>query len=542
MHRVVILLFSLCTFATTARADWPVGGHALGDEVLCRVGPTYATVPDQMGGVIAFATPWDVATRVVAAGDPLWSVAPYTQTNLPPATRIADDGAGGVWIGWAKDADVYVQHWNASGAPVGGTITVCHATQGVRFVTALAADGANGAYVLWNDTQTSSIEHVLASRVSASGSVVGPANGMPVFASTESDVLDGCGVDASGNLVVMEREATGVRLQAVTPTLGLAWASPTAIAGDVATFSIATSGGGTYVGWCQGSSGVRVLRLGTDGAAAAGWPAGGALVATSRLNARSARVCGDGDGGVFVAWIDQHLDGAFGVDDVRVSHVLGSAAVAPGWPAGGLEPGDSSNPSLNASAIVPDAAGGCYLAWADQNGAIPPNHVRAQHLNGDGTTHAGWPASGIPMNAERVYAMQVTAPALASDGAGGAYALWNEWRGCAAHESCNRAWLARLLDTGVAATPAPGPARLALAAPNPNPTHGRFTVQATLPDERPARLEVFDVAGRAVFARELSGAGTHAVTVDGAALTPGVHWVRLAHASGVRASRVVMVR
>lgn len=542
MFRVVVPILALCAIATTAHADWPVGGHAFGDEVVCRVGPAYAAVPDHAGGVIAFVTPWDVATRVGPAGDPQWSAAPYAQTNLPPATRIAPDGAGGVWIGWAKDADVFAQHWSASGAPVSGPITVCHATQGVRFVTALAADGANGVYVLWNDTQTSAIEHLLASRVNGAGSVIGPANGVPLFASTESDVLEGCGVDASGNLVVMEREATGVRLQAVTPGLGPAWASPTAIAGDIATFSIATSGSGTFVGWCQGSSGVRVLRLGADGAAAAGWPAAGALVATSRLNARSTRVCDDGAGGAFVAWIDQHVDGASSVDDVRVSRVLGSAAVAPGWPAGGLEPGDSFFPSLNASAIVADGAGGCYLAWADQNGAFQPNHVRAQHLNGDATTHAGWSASGIPMNAERVYAMQVAAPALAADGAGGAYALWNEWRGCGAHESCNQAWLARLLDTGVAATPAPGPARLALAAPNPNPAHGRFTVQATLPDDRPARLDVFDVAGRALFARELTGAGTHTVTVDGAALAPGVHWLRLAHASGVRASRVVMVR
>jgi hypothetical protein len=62
-----------------------------------------------------------------------------------------------------------------------------------------------------------------------------------------------------------------------------------------------------------------------------------------------------------------------------------------------------------------------------------------------------------------------------------------------------------------------------------------------MPDDRPARLEVFDLAGRVTHAREVRGAGEHGLILDGAALAPGVHWMRLTHPTGVRTARVVVV-
>ena len=546
MRRLIFLLLALCAAAAPARADWPRGGRAHGDPVLCRVGPSYAAVPDHAGGVITFVTPWDVVTRLDAQGDAQWTAAPYAQTNLAPATRIASDDAGGVWMGWASGADVFVQHWTASGVQVGGTITVCHNTAGVRNLAALVADGAGGTFVMWNDSQSdgSIVDHLLASRVTAAGVVLGPANGVPVFEGAPSEYLAGSAADGLGGVVLLKRAAAGMRLQKVNANLGLAWPAGLEIASNFGEFAVAPAGGGEcFVAWCEGSgaaSAVRVQRLGANGSPAVGWPAAGVIVASPLLDAITPRVCADGAGGAFVAWLDDHVVAGLEVRDVRVSHVLADASVAPGWPVGGVDPGDSMLPSLDASAIVTDGAGGCYVGWGDLDYFVHAVHV--QHLNGDGSFGDGWSASGAPVSIDHLPIVQVTPPVLTADGAGGAYALWNEWRGCAAHESCNQTRLARLLPTGVVGVPSAGGSLLALAAPTPNPTHGRFTVQATLPDERPARVEVFDLAGRVVFARELRGPGRHTVAVEGAAFAPGVHWVRLAHAAGARSARVVMLK
>jgi len=65
----------------------------------------------------------------------------------------------------------------------------------------------------------------------------------------------------------------------------------------------------------------------------------------------------------------------------------------------------------------------------------------------------------------------------------------------------------------------------------PNPTNGRApVVRFVLPSAEKARVELVDVAGRRVWAREVTGAGAHAVRVDdGARLGAGIYFVRLTH-------------
>jgi hypothetical protein len=69
-----------------------------------------------------------------------------------------------------------------------------------------------------------------------------------------------------------------------------------------------------------------------------------------------------------------------------------------------------------------------------------------------------------------------------------------------------------------------------------------FTVSATMPDDRTARLEVFDLAGRVSESREVHGAGERGLTLDASRLAPGVHWMRLTHPTGIRTARIVVVR
>jgi hypothetical protein len=85
----------------------------------------------------------------------------------------------------------------------------------------------------------------------------------------------------------------------------------------------------------------------------------------------------------------------------------------------------------------------------------------------------------------------------------------------------------------------------ALTGAVPNPARGGLTVAFSLPDGAGARLEVLDIAGRRVLAREVGalGAGDH--TVDLARpgwLPPGVYLVRIVRAGAFVATRACVVQ
>jgi len=95
------------------------------------------------------------------------------------------------------------------------------------------------------------------------------------------------------------------------------------------------------------------------------------------------------------------------------------------------------------------------------------------------------------------------------------------------------------------APPAPVAARFAIESVIPNPTNGAPHVIYSLVSWAPARLEMLDVAGRQVLARDLGspGPGRHEAQLGiDPAPVPGVYWVRLSQAGRDVSHRVVFVR
>lgn len=89
------------------------------------------------------------------------------------------------------------------------------------------------------------------------------------------------------------------------------------------------------------------------------------------------------------------------------------------------------------------------------------------------------------------------------------------------------------------------PSRALLRAPHPNPTHDRATVSFDLDAPGTVRLAVYDALGRqvVVLADGPTEAGTHRVTLDGAALPAGVYLVRLTTDDGqVVTQRLILTR
>jgi hypothetical protein len=100
---------------------------------------------------------------------------------------------------------------------------------------------------------------------------------------------------------------------------------------------------------------------------------------------------------------------------------------------------------------------------------------------------------------------------------------------------------------GVVAVGGKGGGALALAAPFPNPSlRGSVTLRFTLPTAGSARVEIFDVAGRQVWQRQVGGlaAGPYSVLWDGRTTAgrtagPGVYLAKLTTEVGSRTARMV---
>jgi hypothetical protein len=84
-----------------------------------------------------------------------------------------------------------------------------------------------------------------------------------------------------------------------------------------------------------------------------------------------------------------------------------------------------------------------------------------------------------------------------------------------------------------------------LEGARPNPAVGAFGVAFTLPNGGPATLELLDVGGRQILAREVGslGPGRHLIQVgECGCMPPGMYWLRLTQAGYSQIQRVAVVR
>ncbi len=186
-------------------------------------------------------------------------------------------------------------------------------------------------------------------------------------------------------------------------------------------------GSGVIVVWqeTRGATGIDLYaqRVLGDGSVAPGWPATGLPVCTASATQTSVVVIPDGAGGAFVAWRD-YRSGGPSATDIYAQHVAAGGSIAPGWPANGLAVCTAEG-GQRWPALAPDGAGGAFAAWMDQRGGASPD-IFVQHFNGDGTLAYGWPVDGLPaFNHGEIGVPQPEQPVTAaSDGAGGIFVLW----------------------------------------------------------------------------------------------------------------------
>ncbi len=147
-----------------------------------------------------------------------------------------------------------------------------------------------------------------------------------------------------------------------------------------------------------------------------------------------------------------------GYRQIYACRVVAAGAAAAGWAANGMHLATTAMDQLT-PAIADDGAGGAFVAWQDLRGTDADIYL--QHVDGTGAVVAGWPASGLGI---AVIAGLQSAPAVTSDGAGGVFVTWQDRRAgnddvYLQHVTGGAALVAGWATNGVVACNAPGDQR-----------------------------------------------------------------------------------
>jgi hypothetical protein len=274
----------------------------------------------------------------------------------------------------------------------------------------------------------------------------------------------------------------------------------------------------------------------------------------------------DGGSGAIIVWEDERT--GTGVD-ICAQTISSTGQV--GWAPNGVELCTSPNDQSTAT-IVSDGAGGAIVAWQDFRNATNGADVYAQRIWADGST----PVRLSFVDAE-VAADAVTLTWYADRSGGGVATVYRstsggEWTAIgevtadgtgylrytdhSAGTATRAGYRLGIVDAGVEGfygetwvdLPAlqGGPSvAFALDPVRPNPSHGNaLVVGFALPGGTPASLELLDVSGRRIAAREVGslGAGRHELDLaQGSRFAPGLYLVRLTQGASVRVTRVAVL-
>ncbi|MFO8145702.1 MAG: FlgD immunoglobulin-like domain containing protein [Candidatus Syntrophosphaera sp.] len=336
-------------------------------------------------------------------GEPLLIDGKPDRQEDPVITRTSDDNYIIAWIDFSDDLDgnVYAQKINSDGDLLWqeGGVPVCTAVE-IQISLNMEPDADGGAYIIWSDARNPS-KDLYAQRLDSSGNPVWAVNGIPVADGAGDEVQNTMLPDGQGGFVIGYTYsyvgAEDIYVKRFLPSGDMAW-------DDILVLADATGNQGR----------VRMATL-TNGEFVFTWE--DQRNDDPDIYAQKIDLNGQ------ILWQDPFVVyGDSGTPDFapqlnpRIVSTSDNAAVII-WEDKRL---DSENPDLfaqkissdgtllwgadglalsvaafaqNGQRMASDGNGGCYVVWDDyRNGNTPNEDIYAQHLSSDGT--ALWEANG----------------------------------------------------------------------------------------------------------------------------------------------------
>ena len=497
----------------TTKTNLPVC-TAVGDQYLPVVasdgaGGVFVVWEDMRGG------DYDLyAQHIDAAGELLWTadgVPVCTAASEQRSPAVAADGAGGVWIAWrdyrSGDYDIYGQRLDAAGVPYWAADgkRLCGASAG-QIDPVVVGDGSGGAIVAWGDGRNGDADLYI-QRFDADGAPLwGTSDGVAVSTASGQQLDYRLANDASGGVFVTwrDRQAEGgqnyVRIQRYDGTGSALWGGGIAVSStEGQTFpTIVSDSAGAIVAWQEDSRTGAVDEYGQttydlyaqrfDFSGAAQWIADGVPLVTEPSYQNFPRAVTDGAGGAIVCWEDRRGHHA-AISNVYAQRVLASGTTA--WSTDGIAVSPQFANQYT-PLIVDDLAGGAIVSWFDGRNVANGFDIYAQRLSATGELQ--WTAEAAPICLAPGHQFGAV---LVSDGGAGAFIAWYDQRSGAydiyAHRVAPNACDVPLSVPGSLTARLPE-----LAAVRPNPMRDGGEIVLRSPDPIRARVVIVDASGRRV--------------------------------------------
>ena len=431
-----VLTLALAFLPAPALAQWRPDGVGICTDAGDQHGQSIAS--DVAGGVIVTWMDhrngnYDIyAQRLDSTGTARWTtngVALCTATGDQVSPSIVTDGAGGAIATWSDyrngNYDIYAQRISASGVVQWATngVALCTAT-GDQGGATIVTDGAGGAIVTWADYRNGN-DDIYARRILAGGTVQWTVDGVALSAATGDQYSPAIVSDGVGGAIVAWSDWNSgnpdVYAQRVNAAGAVQWGAngvTLCIAGGDQSFPAIASNGasGAIVTWVDrrnGNPDIYARRVNASGSAQ--WGPDGVALCTNTGSQAEPRIVADGTGGAIVAWSDARSD----ADDIYAQRINDSGVSQ--WTSNGVAVCTATG-GQDYPGIASDSAGGAIVVWEDtRNG---PGDIYAQRVNVTGGVQ--WSVNGEAIGTATGNQFY---PAIASDGVGGAIAVWDDSRG-----------------------------------------------------------------------------------------------------------------
>jgi hypothetical protein len=428
------MMLIILAAANPAGAQWAPNGVTIIIDSDNQTQPL--AVPDGEGGAIIIwedEAAYDLyAQRVDAFGNPLWGgggIAVCTAVNAQYLKDAQPDGQGGAMVVWQDfrngNWDIYAQRisgegialWTANGIPV------CDQSS-YQYEPVLVPHEDGGAIFAWEENRGSDTD-IFAQRVDEDGNELWTGNGVEVctalYGQYSPRIVSDC---MSGAIVVWQDNRSSefdIYAQRINYNGIPQW---TADGRGVCTETdyqrnpvmVSDGTGGAFIAWRDDRIGIADIyaqRISSAGTSL--WTSGGEPVCFATAGQYSPEIALTAEDEVVVIWRDDR----FGYCDIYGQKIDGYGNMA--WTANGIAICDEPGGQFEYK-IIPDGDGNSIIVWVDYRSGYQYD-IYAQLINTYGSKE--WESADVPVT--KIAGSQ-RHPSIASDGDGGAIAVWDDAR------------------------------------------------------------------------------------------------------------------